>query len=127
MVNIVDDSSSTAASRHKKLSQEGRRLNGKHHTRHSPKYIHIDSDIQHHTYAQLAKTDLNNHRKGTLKELVDIGLEYALIVIQKPHTRHRHPNPQNHDFQSPHQELEIQDKIADNKDESEDCCCQSQG
>ena len=78
MVNIVDDSASTAASRHKKLSQEGRRLNGKHHTRHSPKYIHIDSDIQHHTYAQLAKTDLYNDPATT--EIYPLALRVAFPI-----------------------------------------------
>ena len=66
------------------------------------------------------RQDLHHYRHRRLKKLGQIGLEYALVIIQKTGAGKGQANPQDHNLHAPHKELEIKNKVADDKHQSED-------
>ncbi len=55
-----------------------------------------------------------------LKELVQVRLEHALVVVDQSHAGKRYADAQDHNLQSAHKELEIEDKVHDNENQCED-------
>ena len=62
-----------------------------------------------------------------LKEFIDICFENSFIAVQQSDTGKGQTDTQNHNFQPPHQELEIQHKVANHENQPKNGCHQSKG
>ena len=85
------------------------------HAGNAPKDVHI----HHQAHPQLGEGNLDHHRQGALKKFVEIRLEYPFVIVQQAHAGQGDAHPQDQDFKPPHQELEIQNEIDDDKHQAE--------
>lgn len=122
MIDIVDNSATTATCGNHKVRQEFRGFDGKYDTGNAPKDIHVNPYVHHHSDTQLAQTDLYHHRKGRFEKRIDIATENTFVIVKQAHTGKGQPNPQYHNFKPSHEELKIKHEVANDEYQTKDSC-----